>query len=562
MKCILFLIILFFIVFPPITAFAQSTSKVFFIDSSFDNLSRTQVASTLRYTGEHAYFFVENNFYDALSGNDLVDFNFAIKELSEEFDKTIFPKEREFFGSEWNPGIDNDSRITILVTPTKSGIGGYIRTQDEHKRSEYSSSNEREMIYLDSGSVGSALAKSYLAHEFQHLINFYQKEKLQGIAEATWLNEALSEYAPTLLGYNKIWKGSYLEKRVQDFLNLPPDSLIHWNGASSDSASVALFAHYLTGRYGENILKGILGSEFIGIEAVNSSLDSYGKDFYGVFTDWGIANYLNNITQKDGSRYAYNQTILFYGNFHTSPRAIFNVIGGQKTSGTFAIGDWQTDYYKIGPAVLGSTGVNTLKLTFDGQDKLSHFAVSYITIDFSGRNDVWHINLDSSQNSVLTIPGFGTDIASVTLVVSSQLDTSAKDRLFKQFSIQAELMEDIMPIYPDGSLLRATGDTKVYVVKGDFKRWLQSPEIFNGYGHLKWENIIEVSPAVLSRYQESFLVLRDGDYKVYEVDSAGVKRWLNMTAEKFETSGRKWDQVYIINENEFKWFRVGEDIAG
>ena len=509
-----------------------------------------------------SYFFVENSFYDSLSGNALIDFNVALKSLSDEFDVNIYPKERQFFGSEWSPGIDSDARITILVASMKNSVGGYFRKEDEYSRTIIAISNEREMVYLNAGVIGSDFAKSYLAHEFQHLIDFYQKEKLNGVPETTWLNEALSEYAPTLLGYNALWQGSYLQKRVQDFLNLPPDSLIRWDATSADFSSINLFIHYLVSRFGEDILKNIIASDAVGIDALNQALITHGSTFQGIFLDWAVTNYFNNITEENRDQYTYRQPNLFYGNFHTSPRATFNVIEGSKSSGTFALGDWQADYYKIRPAVLGPTGKNTLEVIFNGQDQNSRFALSIITSDFSGRSKVRPFVLNAYQDGVLTVPFFGTDIASVTLVVTSQFDPSGEDKFSKQFSIETVLKESggALPQYPDGFLLRAAGDKKVYVIRGDSKRWIQSPEIFNGYGHLKWENIREVSPDVIAAYQESFLVRRDDDYRVYETDASGNKHWLNMTVQTFESSGRRWEQIYIINENELRWFKTGSDV--
>jgi len=532
------LCIIFIFLAQPLAVFAIQSSETFFIDSSFDALARSSVNTTLRYTGENAYFFVENGFYDSLSGNSLVDFSVSVRSLSEEFDTVIYPRLRDFLGPEWSPGIDNDEKITILFIPMKNGASGYVRLEDENLRSVSPDSNEREMIYLSSDTVGTSLAKSYLAHEFQHLINFYQNEKLQGSAEAAWLNEAFSEYMPSLLGYNETWQGSYLARRVQDFLSLPPDSLIHWAGTPSDFASVSLFIHYLADSFGEEILQSIFASEARGINAVDNALASHEADFESVFSDFAIANYINNITPEDGDRFTYKRPILFYGNLHTSPRATFNMIAGRGSRGTFAIRDWQADYYKIQPAVLGPTGKNVLEITFNGENQNTRFVIAYLAADFSGRYTVRSLTLDSAQDATITVPEFGTGVSSVTLMVSSQFDRASLDRLFKQFSIEVQLLEESLPLYSDGSLLRAAGDTKVYVIKDNYKRWIQSAEIFNGYGHLKWGDIIEVPPAVLREYQESFLIREQGDPRVYEVDTLGVKRWLNMTAVQFEASGR------------------------
>jgi len=50
--------------------------------------------------------------------------------------------------------------------------------------------------------------------------------------------------------------------------------------------------------------------------------------------------------------------------------------------------------------------------------------------------------------------------------------------------------------YPDGTLLRAGDDIKVWVIKDNKKMWIETPEIFNSLGY-NWNDIISVSPADL-----------------------------------------------------------------
>ena len=108
---------------------------------------------------------------------------------------------------------------------------------------------------------------------------------------------------------------------------------------------------------------------------------------------------------------------------------------------------------------------------------------------------------------------------------------------------------------------RAKNDYKVYVIKGRYKRWIQRAEIFNAYGHLHWEDVIEVEPEILDAYQTSWLIRAKNDYKVYEVTPSGVKRWLNMTPSEFEKSGRKWEMVYIVNDFERDFYHTGKEIT-
>ncbi|MCK4891269.1 MAG: hypothetical protein KAS78_01240 [Candidatus Pacebacteria bacterium] len=113
----------------------------------------------------------------------------------------------------------------------------------------------------------------------------------------------------------------------------------------------------------------------------------------------------------------------------------------------------------------------------------------------------------------------------------------------------------------DGDLIRAVDDYKVYVVNGDYKRWIQSPEIFNFYGHFGFAVVKEISQNELDYYAESWLIRADGDKKVYEVNGDGTKHWINITAEEFTASGRSWDMIYIINDHERDYYTTGADIV-
>lgn len=113
----------------------------------------------------------------------------------------------------------------------------------------------------------------------------------------------------------------------------------------------------------------------------------------------------------------------------------------------------------------------------------------------------------------------------------------------------------------DGDLVRAQGDFKVYVINGNYKRWIQSAEIFNFYGHFNFLAVKETPKSQLENYPDSWLVRADEDTKVYEVNADGTKHWLNITAEEFTASGRNWDMVYIINSNEINFYITGADIT-
>src|SRR3990167_7944988 len=123
-------------------------SVFFVVDQKYDSSDRNRVEATLRKIGQRAYFYTENNYFNSLNSVQQNNFLNAQNSLADEFDNVIYPKLTEFYGSEWNPGIDNNSRITFLFTPMADDAGGYFRTNDEFLVSEMADSNEREMIYF------------------------------------------------------------------------------------------------------------------------------------------------------------------------------------------------------------------------------------------------------------------------------------------------------------------------------------------------------------------------------------------------------------------------------
>ena len=165
----------------------------FFISSQYDAQSRTVINSTLRYVSERAYFYVANDYWDGVgtaARSQAID---QIKLLAQEFDGRIYPTETQFFGSEPNPGIDGDPRITILLTPLIENAGGYYDTTNQYQPVSARNSNQREMIYLNVNELASTSKMfAFLAHEFQHLISFNQKENLRRISDDIWLNELRS----------------------------------------------------------------------------------------------------------------------------------------------------------------------------------------------------------------------------------------------------------------------------------------------------------------------------------------------------------------------------------
>ena len=621
----------------------------FNVDSIYDSTGRSQITATLKVIGSNIYFYVEDDYWNNLSGLYKNAIREELEALANEFDQVIYPKERAVFGSEWNPGIDNDSRITVLVTELVNSAGGYINIYDEYLKSEISSSNEREMIYLNASVILHSQNKSFLAHEFQHLITFYQKTVLHGIEEDVWLNEARSEYAPTVCGYNDVYRNSYLADRVDVFLEDPTDPLGEWKNDTNDYGSSALFMNYLVNHYNKDIITRMVLSDKIGIASINEALISlgYDKSFTDIFTDWAITNYVNNCSLGEDGQYCYLND-LTYQRLNVDYSASYSGFPNLIVSRSSSVKDWSPRWYRFRQGTIQQTENDTLKLEFIGSANNGDFKVPYI-IEQDGNKTINFMSLNNQEQGIAYIPNFTSLNKSVIMIPFNtyKKNNFTSDDPTSFFSFTASSISDVLspvinsifptegsinggfeitingvnlseinkiifggieiidfeikssqeitfiapanPIglidisifntegntfvlnnaftysddglsYPEGSLLRAIGDYKVYIIKGGYKRWIQTAEIYNHYGHLTWDDIINVNPSMLAKYKEAWLIRADGDKKVYELNADGTKHWLNMTAEQFTLTGRKWDMVYIVNNWERDFYKTGSAV--
>jgi len=148
---------------PAVPLSVGTTQKFWLINA--DTNENFQINATLRYITPLTYFWAEEG----------VDVNEDdMKALMDKFDQEIIPTNREFFGSEWTPGVDNDPHIYVLyVGGLGSNIGGYYSSSDEYNPLVRQYSNGIESFVLTSSQpLGDEYAYSTLAHEFVHMIQF------------------------------------------------------------------------------------------------------------------------------------------------------------------------------------------------------------------------------------------------------------------------------------------------------------------------------------------------------------------------------------------------------
>lgn len=260
--------------------------------SNVDTDEHLQVTALLLYATPHLYMWVEK-------GVD-VDLD-RLKEAADLFEEKTYPTNREFFGSEWTPGVDSDPHLTILHA---RGLGytvaGYYSSTDEYAHIVHGFSNEREIFYinLDTVTIGSDFYNSVLAHEFQHMIHWYNDQN-----EDTWLNEGFSELAAYLNGYDQGGFEMAFSMHPDTQLNSWPSEL---GESGANYGAAYLFTLYFLERFGEESTRALVAHPANGIASVDAVLAELetGYTFDTLFADWVVANYLDDPSVEDG-RYGY-----------------------------------------------------------------------------------------------------------------------------------------------------------------------------------------------------------------------------------------------------------------
>lgn len=413
-KTILFALPLLFLAsVQPASADEVGDKRFFYINSQYDYAQREKTSAVLVKSTSKLYFYIDESWWNIADQSAQKE---NLNSLGTEFENNVAPVLSTLLGREWSPGIDNDIKITVLLHPMRKEAGGYFRYNDEYEKIQITDSNEREMVYLNADYLDNqSLIKSFLAHEFVHLVTFNEKNKKRGVEEEVWLDEARAEYVSTLLGYNDTYQGSVLEKRVQYFSENPSGSLTEWNNTKYDYGRTSVFIHYLADQYGFNILGDSLRSQKSGIESINYALlkNGFKKTFSDIFEDWLIAVLINDCNY--GSTYCYLDKNL--KNLYINPLINFLPVTG---SSTLTMADnskiWSGIWYKI----IGGGG-GSLEFVFDGQDT-SFFKVTYIMKNQFGGYVVKSMELDKLQRGQISVENFGKEANALFIIPHLQYD--------------------------------------------------------------------------------------------------------------------------------------------
>ena len=306
------------------------------------------------------------------------------------------------FGDPWGPHSYDDlipaeyaEQIHILVFDIgfdgeEGRIGGFFWSKDTVIRDPVSpfdpirASNERLMFYIDSYHLGRADGPTWevtdyspadmmgaLAHEFQHMIHFYQKRvrHADGPVSEAWLNEMASLVAEDLVA-DKLMIHGPRGVAYDDGTAGQPETLrgrlplynyhnrlqvTRWYGGLENYAVSYALGAYLARSYGgAPLFREIVRNDKSGIGAIEAAMRAQGHalSFGEVLVNWAVANLLSDDTGAPAP-YRYN-------------------------SGTWSISDVGGETYR-----LGSINLYNYRYYFDDD----HYADGPVFFSFEGFTD-------------------------------------------------------------------------------------------------------------------------------------------------------------------------------
>ena len=322
-------------------------TKTGFSEKSSDG-KYTKRPATLWAQSDNCYIWVLDSYFASPASGSKISSEKA-KALAEKFD-ALYPLVRKVFGTESDDMINTDGLVSISSgsdTGTKvnivvydiegdykdgqqSGTLGYFWAKDYYTAAAAKVSGDATIgltncgkyFYVDSYFLNEAplMLYSTLAHEFQHMINFGQKNMNNRVSSQTWSNEMMSMVC---------------EDMVQEYLGVQNEDspigrlpwfcqyyylsgLTDWLGGNSVQVSYAgayAFGAYLARNYGgKELIKQIAINNYVDQQAITQALKSTGRNetFDSVFKKYAQALVLDNAPSAANAP-SFNKSVLGIG---------------------------------------------------------------------------------------------------------------------------------------------------------------------------------------------------------------------------------------------------------
>jgi hypothetical protein len=350
----------------------------------------------------------------------------------------------------------------------------------------------------------------------------------------------------------------------------------------ADYAQVGLFGEYLAEQFSPTVVADTINNNLRGIHSVNASLiqNGFNDSFISVYSDWLAADILND--KKLNPKFGYSADVL--KNFRIAPNKGFtNLSDNDSKIVSESFKDWQAKWYDF--SNFGASGGRIMRIRFSS-DSLPSFYIAYLVFDLTGevkinyfvptqKSDTLYIDgINAKVNRVIIMPikkdklsGFDSNEVPVSLTFAADRIESAPEAVIYDNSVPPAIDNSQTQVarshtnIADGTLIRAEGDPRVYVISGGWKRHILSSKILNFYKKQSPKEVIIVSPEILDQYKESNLVRYTSGKKVYFIDKSGNKHWLNLSPGQFIASGYDWSSVFPIDLAELTLYKNSYNIS-
>ena len=414
------------------------------IDVFYTHIPEQKVKATCIGIGEHLYLYVENSVLPMVNEIDTA-------EIIRVFDTKIYPNVQRHFGSEWRPGLDRDLRITILMHDvgrdrSARDYAGYFSPADQHLDASYS--NQREMIYMDTYSFRDRSRWTFfssLAHEFVHLVNWYQNG---GRTDQRWLEEGVASFSEWII-YQKIhsiYVEGYLKNPTVSLHRLDHPDLYY-------GASFLLLLYLYENHGGQDFIRQLIAEDLLGLAGIEAVLRKIGDTIpiSELVINWAVANLLNEIDRISDLPLGYNglPTKFFV-------QSNFPTFSGLPISRTSEVQPFGIFYAKIVPTVTQLTVTLTgnpnqrleakvLRLPTDRRERAICVPIPF---DAANRGRLYLTDLDTVTELYLVLTGEQTQQFQLEIEETLQADPTREP-------IRAERQQLSMP----KTIFRPVGDS-------------------------------------------------------------------------------------------------------
>lgn len=418
--------------------------------SNQDTAEHNEITAALMYETPHSYFWVEEG--TSVNEKDM-------KALMDTFENEIYPTDREFFGSEWTPGVDGDPHIYVIyATSIGHNIAGYFNSSDSFNPlvKEYSNGHETYVL-----GTSQALSDEYtygvLAHEFVHMIQFPTDRN-----DVSWISEGFAEVGVFLNGYS-VGGADFV------YIQNPDMQLNTWADNSSPDFSAHygssfLYLTYFLDRFGKDATKALTSNPENDITSVDDTLADLnitdpqtGKLITAddVYMDWAIANLLQDESVGDG-RYTYH-------NYPDAPRA-----SATETISTCPQSTLTRDVHQYGVDYIAIECAGDFTLSFTGST-----VTGLLPVDpYSGEYAFWSNKGDESDMTLTREFDFTSVSAPIELSFRTWYDIEEDwDYLYVEVSENGETWQILTT--PSGTDTDPSGNSYGWGYTGATNGWIE-----------------------------------------------------------------------------------------